>query len=99
MPMWASSRPEAGSGGFTLLEVLVAVLIFSLGLVGLAGLMVISVKTNQSAYLRTQADDFPALQRPIHVVQHQQFALGLVEPARHVAHAEDFLRRCLSGVG
>jgi len=41
--------------GFTLLEVLIALLVFSLGLLGLAGLMVVSVKTNQSAYLRTQA--------------------------------------------
>ena len=41
--------------GFTLLEVLIALLIFSLGLMGLAGLMVVSVKTNHSAYLRTQA--------------------------------------------
>lgn len=41
--------------GFTLLEVLIALLIFSLGLLGLAGLMVVSVKTNQSAYQRTQA--------------------------------------------
>jgi len=43
------------SRGFTLLEVLIALLIFSLGMLGLAGLMVISVKTNNSAYLRTQA--------------------------------------------
>lgn len=41
--------------GFSLLEVLIALLIFSLGLLGMAGLMVVSVKTNQSAYLRTQA--------------------------------------------
>jgi type IV pilus assembly protein PilV len=41
--------------GFTLLEVLIALLIFSLGLLGMAGLMVVSVKSNQSAYLRTQA--------------------------------------------
>lgn len=41
--------------GFTLLEVLIALLVFSLGLMGLAGLMVLSVKTNNSAYLRTQA--------------------------------------------
>ena len=41
--------------GFTLLEVLIAVLVFSLGLLGLASLMVMSVKTNHSAYLRTQA--------------------------------------------
>jgi type IV pilus assembly protein PilV len=41
--------------GFTLLEVMVALLLFSLGLIGLAGLLTVSVKTNQSAYLRTQA--------------------------------------------
>lgn len=41
--------------GFTLIEVMVALLIFSLGLMGMAGLMVLSVKTNHSAYLRTQA--------------------------------------------
>jgi type IV pilus assembly protein PilV len=41
--------------GFTLLEVLIAVLVFSLGLLGVAGLMVVSVRTNHSAYLRTQA--------------------------------------------
>lgn len=41
--------------GFTLLEVLIAVLVFSLGLLGVAGLMVLSVRTNHSAYLRTQA--------------------------------------------
>lgn len=41
--------------GFTMLEVLIALLIFSLGLVGLAALLTISVKTNHAAYLRTQA--------------------------------------------
>ncbi|UXI67183.1 type IV pilus modification protein PilV [Tahibacter amnicola] len=41
--------------GFSLLEVLVALLIFGLGLLGLAGLLVVSVKTNHSSYLRTQA--------------------------------------------
>ncbi|MBO9662412.1 type IV pilus modification protein PilV [Dokdonella sp.] len=43
------------SRGFTLLEVLIAVLVFSLGLLGVAGLMVLSVRANHSAYLRTQA--------------------------------------------
>lgn len=41
--------------GFTLLEVLIALLVFSLGLIGLAGLLTVSVRTNHSAYLRTQA--------------------------------------------
>jgi type IV pilus assembly protein PilV len=41
--------------GFTLLEVLIALLVFSLGLLGMAGLLIVSVKTTHSAYLRTQA--------------------------------------------
>lgn len=41
--------------GFTLLEVLIALLIFSFGMLGLAALQVYSVQTNQSAHLRSQA--------------------------------------------
>lgn len=40
--------------GFSLIEVLVAVLIFSIGLLGLASLMVMSTRSDQSAYMRTQ---------------------------------------------
>ncbi len=50
-----TTRIPRAARGFSLLEVLIALLIFSLGLLGMAGLMVVSVKTNQSAYLRTQA--------------------------------------------
>lgn len=42
--------------GFTLLEVLVAIVILSFGLLGLAGLQAIGLKNNHSAYLRTQAN-------------------------------------------
>lgn len=48
-------RSPMRNRGFSLLEVLIAVLVFSLGLLGAAGLMVLSVRTNHSAYLRTQA--------------------------------------------
>ena len=41
--------------GTTLIEVLVAVVVVSVGLVGLAALQTISMKNNHSAYLRTQA--------------------------------------------
>lgn len=41
--------------GFTLLEILVAVLVLSFGLLGLAGLQAASIRSNHSAYLRTQA--------------------------------------------
>ena len=41
--------------GFTLLEVLITVLILGVGLLGLAALQNASIKSNQSAYDRTQA--------------------------------------------
>jgi type IV pilus assembly protein PilV len=41
--------------GFTLLEVLIAIVIFSFGMLGLAALQAYSVKTNQSAHLRSEA--------------------------------------------
>lgn len=43
------------SGGFTLLEVLVSVLILAVGLLGMAGLQVTGLRSAHSAYLRTQA--------------------------------------------
>ena len=41
--------------GYTLIEVLVALFIMSFGLLGMAGLQVVSLKQNQSAYMRSQA--------------------------------------------
>jgi type IV pilus assembly protein PilV len=41
--------------GFTLLEVLVAIVILAIGLIGLAGLQVVSTKNNQTAYYRAIA--------------------------------------------
>ena len=41
--------------GTTLIEVLIAAVVVSVGLVGLAALQTLSVKNNHSAYLRTQA--------------------------------------------
>ena len=40
--------------GVTLIEVLVAILIFSVGLIGVAGLLVMSARSTDSAYLRSQ---------------------------------------------
>jgi type IV pilus assembly protein PilV len=42
--------------GVTLIEVLVAMLVFSLGLIGAAGLMAMAARANQAAYLRTQVN-------------------------------------------
>jgi len=41
--------------GFSLLEVLIALLVLSIGLLGLAGLQANAVAFNHSAYMRTQA--------------------------------------------
>lgn len=51
---WMSSRPGV-SAGFTLIEILVTVIVLSIGLLGLAGLQATSLKFNSTAYQRSQA--------------------------------------------
>jgi type IV pilus assembly protein PilV len=48
-----AGRP--GKGGFTLLEVLIALLVLSIGLLGIGKLMMLSARANDSAYMRSQA--------------------------------------------
>jgi type IV pilus assembly protein PilV len=43
------------SGGFTLIEVMIAMVILAVGLLGLAGLQATGLRNNQSAYNRSQA--------------------------------------------
>ncbi len=43
------------AAGFTLLEVLVALIVLSIGLLGLSGLQTSSLRNNHSAFLRSQA--------------------------------------------
>lgn len=49
-------KNSINKSGFTLIEVLVAIIIFSLGLLGIAGMMSISVRNNHNGYLRSQAN-------------------------------------------
>ncbi len=54
--MMRSFRPASASKGFTLVEVLVTVVIFSVGLLGLAGLQATGIKLNHSSLIRSQAN-------------------------------------------
>jgi len=54
LQQYATSLRDRQSG-FTLTEVLVAVLVLSIGLVGVAGLQAVSLQNNQSAFMRSQA--------------------------------------------
>ncbi len=42
--------------GFSLIEVMISILVFSFGLLGIAGMMTVSIKTNHNGYMRTQAN-------------------------------------------
>jgi type IV pilus assembly protein PilV len=50
--MWTGAR---NSAGFTLIEALIALLVLSIGLLGLAMLQITSLQVNTDAYYRTQA--------------------------------------------
>ena len=50
-----STPSRAGQAGLTLIEVLVAVLVIAVGLLGLAGLQAGALQSNRIAYERTQA--------------------------------------------
>ena len=52
-----SSAASQRQSGFSLLEVLISLLIFSIGLMGLAGLQIVAMKANQNAMLRSIASE------------------------------------------
>lgn len=51
----SSAKAVRRQSGFTLIEVLVSALILAIGLVGVAALQALSLKNNQSAFMRSQA--------------------------------------------
>ena len=48
-------RNKKRQTGFTLIEAMIAVVVFSFGLLGVAGVMTVAVKNNHNGYMRTQA--------------------------------------------
>lgn len=49
------NNKKAGQSGFSLLEVLIAIVIFSFALLGIAGMMTVTIRSNHNGYLRSQA--------------------------------------------
>jgi type IV pilus assembly protein PilV len=54
-PTHSKSRHAAAHRGFTLVEVLVSLVVLSIGLLGMAKMVMVSSHSNDSAYLRSQA--------------------------------------------
>jgi type IV pilus assembly protein PilV len=52
---YTSDRDPRIERGFTLLEVLIALLVMSIGLLGIGKMMMLSARANDSAYMRSQA--------------------------------------------
>jgi type IV pilus assembly protein PilV len=48
-------RSAGEQGGFTLIEVMIAVLILLVGMLGVVGMQMLSLQANQGAYFRSQA--------------------------------------------
>ncbi|MFT6955875.1 MAG: type IV pilus assembly protein PilV [Halieaceae bacterium] len=49
------TRSRSEQSGFTLIEVLISLLVLLIGLLGVAGIQIVSFQNNQGAYIRSQA--------------------------------------------
>lgn len=82
--------------GFSLVEVLVALVLLSIGLLGLAGLQTRGVRDNHGAYLRTQATlcvkdlvDRMRANRPAALAGDYDIAFGVVAAGGEAVAAQD----------
>ena len=82
------TRPASHSRGVTLIEILVTIVVLSVGLLGLAGMHFQGLKNNQSAYFRSQATilaysamDLMRSDRINAINQNYDIALGTVATA------------------
>lgn len=82
-------KPDSLLSGFTLVEVLVAMLVLSIGLLGIAKLSFSAVQANNSAFMRSQSsallqqiiDNMHANRNQAVIIQGYQIAYGVVPGA------------------
>jgi type IV pilus assembly protein PilV len=86
-PRHSARRPDRARG-YTLIEVLVSLVILGIGVLGIAKLTLFSVRSNDSAYLRTQANalaqagsDYLRANRTVALTGAYNIALGATAPA------------------
>ena len=80
--------PFASVKGFSLIEVMIALVIFSVGLIGLAGLQATAVQDNSRSYYRVQAnflayDILDRMRANIAQAQQGRYAIGLGPVPNH----------------
>ena len=83
--------PAKRSSGFSMIEVMVAVFVLSIGLLGMAALMATSLRNNQSADLRSQAVNLAYDQLEMlrsNVVNANAYARGYTNPLANCPGAE-----------
>lgn len=102
--MLGSRNPISQQQGFSLLEVLIALVILSLGMLGLAGLQAVSLKTNANAHLRSQAvilayDMIDRMRSNSGDVASYALAFADSAPASPTTVAENDLSQWLASVG
>jgi type IV pilus assembly protein PilV len=90
-----ASRPGAAARGFTLIESLVALLVLSIGLLGVAAMQLASLQANNGAFQRTQATflaqdiaDRMRANRTAAIAEDYDFALGDAAPVAPATIAE-----------
>lgn len=87
-----ATASHARSGGFTLIEVLVAVVVLSIGLLGVGKMVLYSARANGSAYMRSEATeqayavlDYMRANRTVALTHNYDIAIGAARAAARTA--------------
>lgn len=85
--------------GFTLLEVLVSLIIFAIGFLGLAGMQMMSMRDNHTSYLRTKAvflttDITDKIRANTAFAYNQASNFATITPTTNHVEKEDLRQKC-----